>query len=92
MALFDPARLFTQLQNTGLQNKDTPLFQLINQMIGAMVAINKQQNAEAAAGSAASAAEACQRTFGSAGGSTDSCMECTGEWYDSGRQRTAIGA
>jgi hypothetical protein len=30
---FDPSRLLTQLQNTGLQNKDFQLFQLLSQMI-----------------------------------------------------------
>lgn len=54
MALFDPSRLYTQLQNTGLQNKDQPLFQLINQMIGAMVAINKLQNASGGSGGGSS--------------------------------------
>lgn len=54
MALFDPSRLYTQLQNTQLQNKDQPLFQLINQMIGAMVAINKLQNASSGGGGGSS--------------------------------------
>ena len=33
---FDPSRLFTQLLNTGLQNKDNPLYQLISQIIDAL--------------------------------------------------------
>ena len=35
----NPVRLYTQLQNTGLQNKDTPLYQLLFQMIGQLQAI-----------------------------------------------------
>lgn len=33
---FDPSRLLVQLQNTGLANKDNPLFQLLFQMIRAL--------------------------------------------------------
>jgi hypothetical protein len=33
---FDPSRLLTQLQNTGLQNKDNPLFQLLRSLIGSV--------------------------------------------------------
>jgi hypothetical protein len=36
----DPSRLYTQLLNTGLQNKDNPLYQLIYQLIGALVKLN----------------------------------------------------
>ena len=40
MSTIDPSRLYTQLQNTGLANKDTPLYQLIRELIGTLSKIN----------------------------------------------------
>lgn len=40
----DPTRLYTQLQNTGLQNKDFPLYQLIKTIIDQLVAEQNQIN------------------------------------------------
>lgn len=37
---FDPARLIVQLNNTGLQNRDNPLYQFLYQLIGAVNKIN----------------------------------------------------
>lgn len=39
---FDPSRLFTQLLNTGLQNKDSPLYQLIYSLIRALTDLYAQ--------------------------------------------------
>lgn len=47
---FDPARLYSQLQITGLAVKDNPLWQLLFQMIGAMNKIRSELNAGAASG------------------------------------------
>lgn len=40
----NPVRLITQLQNTGLQNKDNPLYQLLFQMIQLLQTIANQTN------------------------------------------------
>lgn len=42
MSLIDASRLKYQLQNTGLQNKDNPLWQLLYQMLGVLEALNKE--------------------------------------------------
>lgn len=47
---FDPTRLLTQLQNTGLAVKDNPLFQLLFLMIDAIGKINAEINASLAPG------------------------------------------
>lgn len=44
MAKIDPARLFSQLLNTGLQIKDNPTYQVIHQLIDQIVSINTEQN------------------------------------------------
>jgi hypothetical protein len=44
MAKIDPTRLYTALLNTGLQNKDNPLYQVIHDLIGILANINKQTN------------------------------------------------
>lgn len=41
---FDPARLKHQLLNTGLQNKDNPLYQVIYLLIDALSKLNAQVN------------------------------------------------
>jgi hypothetical protein len=38
----DPARLYAILMNTGLQNKDQPLYQMIHDLIATLVSVNKQ--------------------------------------------------
>lgn len=38
--IIDPARLIYQLNNTGLQSKDNPLYQLLLQMIGVLSGLN----------------------------------------------------
>ena len=40
----DPTRLYTTLLNTGLQQKDNPLYQVIHQLIEFLVALNIQVN------------------------------------------------
>jgi hypothetical protein len=47
----DPARLYTQLLNTGLQNKDNPLYQLIYQLIGALVKLNSDASSSGSSSS-----------------------------------------
>jgi hypothetical protein len=42
VSLIDASRLKYQLQNTGLQNKDNPLWQLLYQMLGVLEALNKE--------------------------------------------------
>lgn len=54
MANFDPSRLLTQLQNTGLAVKDNPLFQLLGQMIKAMATINGEVNGFSSSGGSGS--------------------------------------
>lgn len=44
MAIADPARLYTLLLNTGLQSKDNALHQVIHDLIGAVVGVNKSIN------------------------------------------------
>lgn len=44
MSTIDPSRLYTQLQNTGLANKDSPLYQLIRELIGTISKINIDVN------------------------------------------------
>lgn len=39
----DPARLYQVLNNTGLQNKDTPLYQLLYNLIGQLVKLTSTQ-------------------------------------------------
>lgn len=41
----DPSRLIYQLQNTGLQNKDNPLYQLLFQMIQIVAGLDKSVTA-----------------------------------------------
>jgi hypothetical protein len=41
---FDPSRLYTALLNTGLQQKDNALYQVIHDLIGTVSAVNKQTN------------------------------------------------
>src|ERR1035437_1379231 len=41
---FDPSRLYVSLLNTGLQQKDNPLYQVIHDLIGAVAVVNKQTN------------------------------------------------
>lgn len=43
--MLDPIRLLTQLQNTGLANKDNPLFQLFDQIIKFIRQLNNSLNA-----------------------------------------------
>jgi len=38
----DPARLYAILMNTGLQNKDQPLYQVIHDLIATLVSVNTQ--------------------------------------------------
>ena len=38
----DPARIYSALQNTGLQRKDNPLYQVIRDLIGAVSSIDQQ--------------------------------------------------
>jgi hypothetical protein len=38
----DPARLYQQLLNTGLQNKDNPLYQLLKSLIDSALGVSKQ--------------------------------------------------
>jgi hypothetical protein len=40
----DPSRLYTALLNTGLQQKDNPLYQVIHDLIGQLVNVNKVTN------------------------------------------------
>lgn len=47
----DPARLYSALLNTGLQSKDPPLYQVINQLIGALVAPSTPSGSSNAGGS-----------------------------------------
>jgi hypothetical protein len=47
----DPSRLYTQLLNTGLQNKDNPLYQLIYQLIGALVKLNSDASSSGSSSS-----------------------------------------
>ncbi len=42
MAIFDPSRLYISLQNTGLQQKDNPLYQVIRDLIGVDDKLGKQ--------------------------------------------------
>lgn len=44
---FDPARLFSQLLNTGLQSKDNPLYQVIYQLISLGVQLNGSSSSRA---------------------------------------------
>jgi hypothetical protein len=44
MATYDPARLYALLMNTGLQQKDQPLYQVIHDLIAAAASINTQVN------------------------------------------------
>lgn len=44
-AKIDPTRLYTALLNTGLQQKDNPLYQVIYNLIGNLVDLNNQINA-----------------------------------------------
>lgn len=64
----DPARLYTQLLNTGLQNKDNPLYQLIYQLIGALVKLNSDSKAFSSSGGSTSINETIlQGLFGEPG-------------------------
>lgn len=40
----DPARLYSALLNTGLQQKDNPLYQVIYNLIGTLISIDKKVN------------------------------------------------
>lgn len=51
---FDPSRLFTQLQNTGLTNKDQPLYQLLYLMIQQILKLTQVTDAALAPGSSSS--------------------------------------
>src|SRR5437870_9626966 len=53
MALLDPSRLYSTLLNTGLHNKDNALHQVIHDLIGALVSLNKQTNTLASSSSSA---------------------------------------
>lgn len=44
MSTFDTKRLQILLLNTGLQNKDNPLFQVLKQIIDALTGINNELN------------------------------------------------
>jgi hypothetical protein len=44
MAIFDPSRLYSTLLNTGLQVKDNALYQVVHDLIAALVTVNKQLN------------------------------------------------
>jgi Collagen triple helix repeat (20 copies) len=50
MTLYDPTRLYSALLNTGLQQKNNPLYQVIYDLIGAVAGINKQANTTASGG------------------------------------------
>lgn len=52
--MFDISRLQTQLNNTGLQNKDTPLYQFLNQLIGSLRSINTDVSIIASGGGGSS--------------------------------------
>src|ERR1700686_1982902 len=48
---FDPSRLFTILNNTGLQIKDPPLYQFLKSLITTLSNLNTQTNAISSGGS-----------------------------------------
>lgn len=62
---FDPSRLFTQLQNTGLAIKDNPLYQLLYLMIQQLIKLTIGSNAANIPGGGGSSSTTIIQQFGS---------------------------
>jgi hypothetical protein len=60
---FDPSRLYQQLLNVGLQNRDNPHYQFLREVIDALVALTKASGVPGSIGSGSGLASPTYITF-----------------------------